>query len=487
MFSESITAISRDLADKKYRSVDITQHYLDRIKQYDPSLNSYITVCADHALAAATAADQVRAEGKTHPLCGVPIAHKDIFCTQGIKTTCGSKMLENFIAPYESTVTQRCQQAGMVMLGKTNMDEFAMGSSNEHSYYGACKNPWQPDHVPGGSSGGSAAAVAAKLTPIATGSDTGGSVRQPAAFCGITGLKPTYGRISRYGMIAFASSLDQAGIMAQDCQDTALLLNILAGHDKQDATSVDHPVDDYTSTLEKSVESYTLGIPRHFFVEHLSREQLNHFDDAVNQFEAMGVRCVDINLATMERAIPTYYVLASAECSSNLSRFDGVRYGYRCQNAKNLNDLYTRSRSEAFGAEVKRRILLGTHVLSSGYYDAYYNQAQKVRRLIRDHLCQALTSVDAILLPTTPGPAFTLNANPDPTAMYLADIFTTPASLAGLPALSLPFGQENGLPLGIQLIGRHFDETRLLQLGHQLQQRTHWHQASPALTQGTEL
>lgn len=484
MKHQTLLDISQSLQAGTYSSETITRYYLERAKALNPLINSYITLTEEIALRQARAADQRLAQGNAHPLCGVPIAHKDLFCTEGIKTSCGSKMLDNFVAPYESTVTQICKDAGMVLLGKANMDEFAMGSSNENSYYGPVKNPWHLAHSPGGSSGGSAAAVAAGLAPIATGSDTGGSVRQPAAFCGLTGLKPTYGRLSRYGMIAFASSLDQAGILAQNCEDAAHLLQLLAKPDDKDATSVRRPADDYLERLPESPKNLTLGIPRHFFETYLDTSAAQALEGVIDCYQSLGVTCQNITLPYMDLTTPTYYAIASAECSANLSRYDGVRYGYRCESPRDLDDLYTRSRSEAFGLEVKRRIMIGTHVLSSGYYDAYYLQAQKVRRLIRDSLLRSFSTVDAILLPTTPRTASKLGKKSrDPASLYLSDIFTTPANLAGLPALSVPAGFHEGLPLGVQLLGPHFSEALLLQLGHQLQQHSHWHQHTPPLWQ----
>lgn len=472
----TIAEISRALTQKTYSSQEITQHYLDLIEKQDSTLNSFITVTAEHALAQAKAADQRRAKGENTPLLGVPIAHKDIFCTQGIRTTCGSKMLDNFIAPYDATLVKRCYDAGMVSLGKTNMDEFAMGSSNETSFYGAVKNPWDLARTPGGSSGGSAAAVAGGLAPISTGTDTGGSVRQPAALCGITGIKPTYGRISRYGMIAFASSLDHAGILGLSAEDCALLLNVAAGHDPKDATSIAHPVPDYTATLQDSLQGLRIGLPKEYFAAELDPAVSRVIEEAIAQFKALGATFHDISLPSTSAGVATYYVVAPAESSSNLARYDGVRYGYRCAKPKDLLDLYERSRSEAFGAEVQRRIMIGTYVLSAGYYDAYYLKAQKIRHLLSDEFRAAFQTVDIILSPTTPSPAFRLGEkNADPISMYLNDVYTIPANMAGLPGISIPAGFVDGLPIGVQLLGSHFTEAKLFNVAHQFQQHTDWH------------
>lgn len=480
MHSKTLAQISADLAKKEYSSVEVTQFFLDRIAKHNPQLNAFITVTAEQALAQAKAADARRAQGDNSPLLGVPMANKDIFCTEGVRTTCGSKMLENFIAPYNATVIEQLQTAGCVSLGKLNMDEFAMGSSNETSFYGPVKNPWNLDYVPGGSSGGSSAAVSGRLVPIATGTDTGGSVRQPAALCGITGLKPTYGRVSRYGMIAFASSLDQAGIMSVDAQDCAMLLNAMAGHDPKDSTSVDHPVVDYTATLNDSLKGLRVGLPKEYFEHALDPAMEKIVEDAVNKLRELGATFVDISLPNTSMSVPIYYVVASAECSANLARYDGVRYGYRCADPVDLMDLYQRSRSEGFGEEVKRRILIGTYVLSAGYYDAYYLKAQRVRRLVSDDFQQAFANVDVILAPATPTPAFKLGEKTkDPVSMYLNDIFTIPANLAGLPAISIPAGFINQLPVGVQLIANHFAEAKLLNVAHQFQQHTDWHNKVP--------
>jgi len=481
MHSQTLKALSDALAAGDVSSQELTQHFLDRIKQHDPAVNSFITVTEEQALAQAKAADQRRAAGNAAPLTGVPIAHKDIFCTQGIKTSCASKMLDNFIAPYNATVVEKMADAGMVTLGKTNMDEFAMGSSNETSYYGPVKNPWQTEHVPGGSSGGSAAAVAARLTPAATGTDTGGSIRQPASLCGITGLKPTYGRVSRWGMIAFASSLDQGGPMTQTAEDAALLMNAMAGFDPKDSTSTDIEVPDYTASLNQPLDGLRIGLPRQFFEQGLDADVGKVVQEAIAQYEKLGATLVEIELPNTHLSIPAYYVVAPAEASSNLSRFDGVRFGYRCQSPVDLEDLYKRSRGEGFGEEVKRRIMIGTYALSAGYYDAYYLKAQKVRRLIKNDFDQAFQQVDVIMGPTAPNAGFKLGEKAaDPVSMYLSDIYTISVNMAGLPGISIPAGVSNGLPVGLQIIGNYFDESRLLNVAHRYQQETDWHAQLPA-------
>jgi len=478
----SLSQLSHGLSQKEFSSVELTRHYLERIKRYDSSLNCYITLCEEEALAQAAAADKILATGSGGPLTGIPMAHKDLFCTKGIKTSCGSKILDNFISPYNATVVQRTLDAGMVLLGKTNLDEFAMGSSNENSYYGPVKNPWDLTRVPGGSSGGSAAAVAARLTPCATGTDTGGSVRQPAALCGITGLKPSYGRISRYGMVAYASSLDQAGPMTVSALDAALLLQVLAGHDSKDSTSLSRPVPSYSEKLTKNLSDLTIGIPEEYFTQDLDPAVGKVLQEAMSALERLGARMKSVRLPNTALGIPAYYVIAPAEASSNLSRYDGVRYGYRCNAPKNLLDLYKRTRGEGFGEEVKRRILVGTYALSSGYYDAYYIKAQKIRRLIREDFMNAFKEVDILLGPTSPTTAFKLGEKvEDPISMYLSDIYTINVNLAGLPALSIPAGSIEGLPVGMQLIGRDFDEMTLLSVGYQYQQITSWHQQQPTL------
>ena len=476
----TIAEIQLLLQQKQFSSREITGHFLDRIAQQNSIYNCYISVDNNGALMAADAADKAIAAGANGPLLGVPFAHKDIFCTQGIKTTCGSKMLDNFIPPYDATVVAKMKADGAVMLGKTNMDEFAMGSSNETSYFGSVKNPWDLETVPGGSSGGSAAAVAARLAPAATGTDTGGSIRQPAALCGITGLKPTYGRVSRYGMIAFASSLDQAGPMTRTAEDAAILLNSMSGFDAKDSTCTDIAVPDYTATLNQPIKGLKIGIPKEYFDERLDATMATTVQTALAELEKLGAILVDIELPNSALSVPAYYVIAPAEASSNLSRFDGVRYGYRCDNPKDLEDLYTRTRTEGFGEEVKRRILVGAYALSAGYYDAYYRKAQQVRRLIKQDFVSAFEKVDIIAGPTSPSPAFKFGEKgDDPVAMYLEDIYTIAVNLAGLPAMSLPAGTMNNMPVGLQLVGNYFAEQQLLNTAHQFQTVTDWHQQSP--------
>lgn len=480
MLNKSIAQLSQELKAKKISSTELTQFFLARIKQHDQNLNSFITITEEYALQAAKAADAKIAQGKAEALTGIPIAQKDIFCTKGIKTSCGSKMLDNFISPYDATTVERFNAAGMVMLGKTNMDEFAMGSSNENSYYGPVKNPWNLDYVPGGSSGGSAAAVAARLAPAATGTDTGGSIRQPAALCGISGIKPTYGRVSRYGMIAFASSLDQGGLFARSAEDLALLLNAMAGFDAKDSTSSTEAVPNYAASLNDSLQGLRIGLPKEFFSSALDNDIANAIQAAVMEYEKLGATIHEISLPNTSLSIPVYYVLAPAECSSNLARFDGVRYGHRCKNPQDLEDLYKRSRSEGFGKEVIRRIMIGTYALSSGYYDAYYIKAQKVRRLVKQDFDAAFKQVDVILGPTTPTPAFKLGEKAsDPVSMYLSDIYTIAVNLAGLPGMSIPAGFTRGLPIGMQLIGNTFTEARLLNAAHGYQKATDWHNKTP--------
>jgi aspartyl-tRNA(Asn)/glutamyl-tRNA(Gln) amidotransferase subunit A len=478
--NQSIHDLSEGLQNKSFSALELTQFFLQRIQKDNATLNAFITIDEENAIAAARKADATIAAGNAGPLTGIPFAHKDIFCTEGVKTTCGSRMLDNFISPYDATVVSRLKGAGMVMLGKTNMDEFAMGSSNETSFYGPVKNPWDNSRVPGGSSGGSAAAVGARLVPAATGTDTGGSIRQPAALCGITGLKPTYGRVSRYGMIAFASSLDQAGPMAQDAHDAALMLTAMAGFDERDSTSIDIPVPDYTNSLNGGLQGLKIGIPKEFFGEGLDERIAQLTREAIAELEKLGASVSEISLPNMGMSVPTYYVVAPAECSSNLSRFDGVRYGYRCENPKDLGDLYSRSRGEGFGDEVKRRIMIGTYALSAGYYDAYYLKAQKVRRIISEDFKTAFQDVDVIVGPTSPEAAFRLGEKADdPVSMYLSDIYTIAVNLAGLPGMSVPCGFVDGLPVGLQLVGDYFDEGRLLNVAHQYQQVTDWHRQIP--------
>lgn len=480
MHDKTVAELSSALASGQVSSVELTQHFLDRIRQDDSRYNAFITVTEEAAMADARAADERRQQGKATPWTGIPFAHKDLFCTNGVRTTCGSKMLENFVPPYDATVTSKLREAGAVCLGKTNMDEFAMGSSTESSYFGATTNPWGERRVPGGSSGGSAAAVAARLVPAATATDTGGSIRQPAALCGITGLKPTYGRISRYGMIAFASSLDQAGTMTRTARDSAMMLNVMAGHDPKDSTSIDRAVPDYTAELDQPLKGLRIGLPREYFTDQLSAAMAQTVRNAIAEYEKLGATVQEISLPHANLAIAAYYVIAPAECSANLSRFDGARYGYRCDNPKDLLDMYTRTRAEGFGNEVKRRILVGTYALSAGYFDAYYLKAQKVRRLIQQDFIDAFGQVDIIMSPTSPSPAFVQGEKTnDPVTMYLEDIFTISTNLAGLPAMSVPAGMMDGLPVGLQMIGDYFSEARLLNAAHQFQQVTDWHQMTP--------
>ncbi len=482
MYQQTLSELKAGLERGDFSARELAEHFLARIKRLDPQLNSFITLTEEQALAQADAADQARQAGNAGLLNGLPIAHKDIFCTTGVRSSCGSKMLDNFVSPYNATVVEKMAAEGAVMLGKTNMDEFAMGSSNETSYYGPVKNPWDTGRVPGGSSGGAAASVAARLAPASTGTDTGGSIRQPACLNNLTGLKPTYGRVSRWGMIAFASSLDQAGPMAQSAEDCALMLQAMAGHDAKDSTSAPRDVDDYLTDLNKPLDGLTIGLPDEFFPESLNGDIAANVEAAAKQLEQLGAKLKRISLPSVKLSIPAYYVIAPAEASSNLARYDGVRYGYRCDNPADLQDMYLHSRSEGFGEEVQRRILIGTYALSQGYYDAYYLQAQKVRRLIRDELVNSLKDVDVILGPTTPDLAFPLGAKTsDPVQMYMADLFTIAANLAGLPALSFPTGFIDGLPCGTQLIGNYFREGQLLNVVHQYQQATDWHRQLPAL------
>ena len=480
MYRKTIKELSNALQNKEFSSEELVSSYLDRCDSYNTDLNCFISLMPEKAIAQAKSADKKIQMGDSGPLTGVPLAHKDIFCTNGTKTSCGSKMLDNFIAPYDATVVSLLNEAGMITLGKTNMDEFAMGSSSETSFYGAVKNPWDTERVPGGSSGGSAAVVAAKLAPVATGTDTGGSIRQPASLCGITGLKPTYGRVSRYGMIAYASSLDQGGPMTRTAEDAAIMLNAMAGFDERDSTSAQEDVDDYTANLNEDLDGITIGLPKEYFDDKLDSSIETIIQAGVKELETLGATIKEIELPNSNLSIPAYYVIASAECSSNLARFDGVRYGHRCDDPKDLTDLYLRSRAEGFDTEVKRRIITGTYVLSAGYYDAYYLKAQKLRRLIRDDFRSALETVDIIIGPTAPQPAFKLNElMDDPISMYLSDIYTVSVNLAGLPAISIPAGFANKLPVGMQIIGNYFAESKLLNIAHQFQQATDWHQRSP--------
>ncbi|MES9885571.1 MAG: Asp-tRNA(Asn)/Glu-tRNA(Gln) amidotransferase subunit GatA [Candidatus Sedimenticola sp. 6PFRAG1] len=480
MYSKSIAQLSAGLKAGEFSSVELTRSYLDRIKSHNGELNAYITVCEASALAAAEAADVRIHAGDATVMTGIPIAHKDIFCTNGIKTTCGSRMLDNFIAPYDATVVSRLQDAGAVLLGKTNMDEFAMGSSNETSFFGSVRNPWDKQSVPGGSSGGSAAAVASGLCAAATGTDTGGSIRQPAALCGITGLKPTYGRVSRFGMIAFASSLDQGGPMTRSAEDAAAMLQVMAGFDERDSTSAQEPVPDYSASLGDDLKGLRIGLPKEYFGEGLDSEVAASIEAAIDEYRRLGAEVVEISLPNTSLAVPTYYVVAPAECSSNLSRFDGVRYGHRCDSPVDLEDLYKRSRTEGFGAEVKRRIMIGTYALSAGYYDAYYLKAQQIRHLISDDFTKAFEQVDVIMGPTAPDTAFGIGEKADdPVSMYLSDIYTIAVNLAGLPGISIPVAPAGGKPVGLQIIGNYFQETKLLNVAHNYQQATDWHKAFP--------
>jgi aspartyl-tRNA(Asn)/glutamyl-tRNA(Gln) amidotransferase subunit A len=477
----TLTQLAASLRAKKFSSVELVTGLLARVERAQGALNAFISVTREQALAAAAAADRALATGSGGALTGVPIAHKDIFCTQGVRTTCGSRMLENFVSPYDATVVAKLKGAGAVMLGKTNMDEFAMGSSNETSYFGPVRNPWDPKLVPGGSSGGSAAAVAARLVPGATATDTGGSIRQPAALCGITGLKPTYGRVSRYGMIAFASSLDQAGVLTAGAADAALMLREMAGFDANDSTSVDTPVPDYVAALEQPLAGLKIGLLQEFFDKGLDPENERRVREALKVYEQLGAKLTVVSLPNLPLSVPVYYVVAPAECSSNLARFDGVRFGHRCENPHDLTDLYRRSRGEGFGAEVKRRIMTGTYVLSAGYYDAYYLKAQRVRQLISADFTRAFQDVDVLMGPTTPTPAFAIGAKTaDPITMYLNDIYTIGANLAGLPAVSVPCGFVQDLPVGLQIVGPHFSEARVLAVAHALQRATDWHTRIPA-------
>ncbi len=480
MFNKTVAALSAALRHKEISSVELTRVFLERINKYK-ELNAFITVAPERSLAQARAADARIAKGEAGVLTGIPIAQKDIFCADGWLTTCGSKILSNFIAPYDATTIEKFNNAGAVCLGKTNMDEFAMGSSNETSYYGVVKNPWNTAVVPGGSSGGSAAAVAARLAPAATGTDTGGSIRQPASLTNLTGLKPSYGRVSRYGMIAFASSLDQGGPMARTAEDAALMLNVMAGFDPRDSTSVDEPVPDYTKSLNNDIKGLRIGLPREYFSKGLSSEVAKVIETAIAEYKKLGAQVVEVSLPNSQLAIPCYYVLAPAEASSNLSRFDGARYGFRARDYTDLLDMYCKTRAEGFGAEVKRRIMIGTYALSAGYYDAYYLKAQKLRRLIAEDFRKAFESCDVIMGPTTPTTAFKIGEkSDDPVAMYLSDIYTISVNLAGLPGMSIPAGfAPDGLPVGLQLIGQYFDESRLLNAAHCYQQVTDWHKRMP--------
>ena len=481
MINASLKQLSQALAAKQISSVELTQLFLDRINRLNPTLNAFVTVDAEKSLDSARAADARIAAGNAGLLTGIPIAQKDIFCAKGWLTTCGSKMLSNFVSPYDATVIRKMEsEAGLVSLGKTNMDEFAMGSSNETSFFGPVRNPWDTARVPGGSSGGSAAAVAARLAPAATGTDTGGSIRQPAALCNLTGLKPTYGAVSRYGMIAFASSLDQAGPMAASAEDCALLLNTMVGFDERDSTSLERPAEDYTLNLDKPLNGLRIGLPKEFFGEGCDAEVMAAVRAAIAEYEKLGATTVEVSLPNSHLSVPAYYVIAPAEASSNLSRFDGVRYGFRAEDYGNLDDMYMKSRAQGFGAEVKRRIMIGAYVLSHGYYDAYYLQAQRIRRLIANDFVEAFKVCDVIMGPTSPSTAFKLGEKAaDPVQMYLSDIYTIAVNLAGLPGMSVPCGFAGGLPVGLQLIGNYFAEGQLLNVAHRYQQATDWHLKRP--------
>ncbi len=479
MYKKTVAQLAKDLHTRHISSVELTELFLKRIKKYDTKLNSFISITEEQALEDARKADKILASPQAGILTGIPFAHKDIFCTDGVKTSCGSKMLDNFIAPYDATVVSKLKTAGAVMLGKTNMDEFAMGSTNESSFYGEVSNPWDLSRIPGGSSGGSAAAVAASIVPIATGTDTGGSIRQPASLCGITGLKPTYGRVSRWGMIAFASSLDQGGPLSKTAEDAALLLNTIAGFDPKDSTSSDVESEDFTVKLNESLVGKTIGIPKEFLSSGLDSKVQTVIEEAIKQYTKQGCKVVEVSLPKTELSVPAYYVLAPAECSSNLSRYDGVKFGHRCDNPIDLDDMYKRSRGEGFGAEVKRRIMVGTYVLSAGYYDAYYIKAQKLRRIIQDDFKKAFKEVDVIMGPVAPHVATKKGEIKDPISMYLSDIYTIAVNLAGLPAISIPAGFADNMPVGLQIIGNSYAESEILNFAHKFQQATDWHQQLP--------
>lgn len=481
MIDSSLKDIAAALRAKRVSAVELATESLARIEAGNGRINAFVTTCRDSALKAAAEADARIAAGNAGPLTGIPLAHKDVFCTEGVLTTCGSKMLSNFVSPYDAHVVTLLKNAGAVMVGKTNMDEFAMGSSNENSHFGPTRNPWNIDCVPGGSSGGSAAAIAARMVPIATGTDTGGSVRQPASFCGVTGIKPTYGTVSRYGMIAYASSLDQGGAFARSAEDCALLLSAMAGHDPRDSTSLEREAEDYSRELGKPLAGLRIGLPKEFFADGMDDDVRAAVEAALAEYRKLGATTVEVSLPNARLAIPAYYVIAPAEASSNLSRFDGVRYGHRAAEYTDLNDMYCKSRAQGFGAEVKRRILVGTYVLSHGYYDAYYIKAQKLRRLIANDFAAAFQQCDVIAGPTAPTTAFGIGAKTDdPVQMYLGDIYTVAVNLAGLPGLSHPAGfGKGGLPVGLQLIGNYFGEARLLGVAHQFQQATDWHARAP--------
>jgi aspartyl-tRNA(Asn)/glutamyl-tRNA(Gln) amidotransferase subunit A len=479
--ANTVAELSRQLQSREVSSVELTRDYLDRIQRLDSQLNSFITVDAEKTLAQARAADERIARGNAAPLTGIPVAHKDLFCAKGWRTTCASKMLENFVAPYDAHVIERFDAAGAVILGKTNMDEFAMGSSNENSFFGPVRNPWDLEAVPGGSSGGSAAAVAAGLAPVATGTDTGGSIRQPASFCGVSGLRPTYGRVSRYGMVAFASSLDQGGALARTAEDLAMVLEVMASYDPRDSTCIDRPKDDYVGKLKGGVKDLRIGMPREYFSQDLARDVADPIEAAIEEYRRQGATLVEVSLPNQHLSVPVYYVLAPAEASSNLARYDGVRYGYRAPEYTDLADMYMKTRAQGFGAEVKRRIMIGTYVLSHGYYDAYYLQAQKIRRLIARDFAEAFRQCDLIMGPAAPCVAYNLGAKTtDCVQMYLDDLYTIPINLAGLPGMSIPCGfGHKGRPVGLQIVGNYWDEARMLAAAHAFQQATDWHMKSP--------
>jgi aspartyl-tRNA(Asn)/glutamyl-tRNA(Gln) amidotransferase subunit A len=480
MINSSLKELAALLAGKKISSLELTREFLARIGRFNPKINAYVTLDEEKTLTQAHAADARIGRGEAGPLTGIPIAQKDIFCAKGWTTTCGSKMLENFVAPYDAHIIEQFDRAGAVNLGKTNMDEFAMGSSNETSYFGQVKNPWDKSRVPGGSSGGSAAAVAARMCAAATGTDTGGSIRQPASLCGLSGLKPTYGVCSRYGMIAFASSLDQAGPMAKSSEDLALMMNVMAGFDPRDSTSLQRDKEDYTRSLNKPLTGLRIGLPKEYFADGLDAGVAKVVEDAIAEYRKLGAETVEVSLPNTRLSIPVYYVLAPAEASSNLARFDGVRYGYRAPEYTDLLDMYCKTRAQGFGEEVKRRIMIGTYVLSAGYYDAYYLKAQKIRRLIAQDFTEAFKQCDVIMGPAAPGTAFKVGEKTaDPVSMYLEDLYTIAVNLAGLPGMSIPAGFSNGLPVGLQIIGNYFDEARMLGVGHQYQQATDWHTRMP--------
>ncbi|OQS11161.1 aspartyl/glutamyl-tRNA amidotransferase subunit A [Chromobacterium violaceum] len=483
MTQATLKQLSQQLAAKQVSSVELASQYLDRIEALNPQLNAIVTVDREKTLAEARAADARLAAGDAHALTGVPLVHKDLFCQQGWKTSCGSRMLDNFVSPYSAHVVEQCAAAGMVTLGRANMDEFAMGSSNENSFYGAVKNPWDLNAIPGGSSGGSAAAVAARLAPVATATDTGGSIRQPASHCGVTGIKPTYGAVSRYGMVAYASSLDQGGPIAQTAEDCALMLNVMAGFDARDSTSLERAKEDYARDLNQSLSGLKVGLPKEYFAAGLDADVARAVDNAVAELKKLGAEAVEISLPNTELSIPAYYVIAPAEASTNLSRYDGVRYGHRAKDYKDLVDMYEKTRAEGFGDEVKRRILVGSYVLSHGYYDAYYLKAQKIRRLIANDFKAAFEQCDVILGPVAPTAAFNIGEKSgDPVQMYLSDIYTLSVNLAGLPGMSVPAGfAANGRPIGLQIIGNYFAEAKMLNVAHQFQQATDWHAKAPAL------